>query len=106
MSTPDDLKATIRRNMFLGLWAAERLGLAGHDAQAYANALAVGTLDPAKSDVFGRIRKDFDAAGVKQSDAQILQVMEDFMLQAWGQAAPGGPSNAAEVALKRRLTTK
>ena len=68
--TSDELKRAIRRNKLLGMWAAEKLGLAGRDAEAYSNALAVGTLDPERSDVFSRIRKDFEAAGVVQSDEQ------------------------------------
>src|SRR5262249_51889366 len=36
----------------------------------YGNDLAVGTLDAECSDVLGKIRKDFDAAGVIQSDEQ------------------------------------
>jgi len=42
----------------------------------------VGTLDPERSDVLSKIRKDLAAAGVVQSDEQIIQVMDDFMLQA------------------------
>jgi hypothetical protein len=38
--------------------------ITGRDAEAYSNALAVGTLDPERSDVLSTIRKDFDAAGV------------------------------------------
>ena len=51
-------------------------------AEAYADALATGTVDPECSDVFSRIRKDFDAAGVVQSDDVILRVMNELMLQA------------------------
>ena len=42
------------------------------------DALAVGTLDPERSDVLSKIRKDFDAAGVVQSDEQILRVMNEL----------------------------
>jgi hypothetical protein len=104
-SLDEELKASIRRNMLLGLWAAEKLGLTGEKADAYAKELAVGTLDAERSDVFGTIRKDFDRAGVEQTDEQILRVMERFMLQASAQVptARGGSVDAAEVALKRRL---
>jgi hypothetical protein len=68
MTSWDDVKTTIRRNKLLGMWAAEKLGLVGGDAKAYADALAVGTIDPERSDVFSKIRKDFDSAGVVQSD--------------------------------------
>ena len=74
MTSWDDVKTTIRRNKLLGLWTAEKLGLVGGDAKAYADALAVSTIDPERSDVFSKIRKDFDSAGVVQSDEQILRV--------------------------------
>ena len=66
------------------------------------------TLDAEHSDVSSRIRKDFDAAGVNQSDEQILRVMQEFMLKASAQTGkPGGGSvDAAEVMLKRRLTSR
>jgi hypothetical protein len=76
----DDLKKTIRRNKLLGMWAAEKLRLVGRDADAYADALALGTLDPESSDVLSKIRRDFDAAGVVQSDEQILRVMNELIL--------------------------
>src|SRR5215212_8613209 len=82
MTSFDDVEKTILRNKFLGRWAAEKMGLTGQDATAYSDALAVGTLDPERSDVFSKIRKDFDAAGVAQSDEQILRVMTELMLQA------------------------
>src|SRR5215470_1303251 len=85
MSSPDDWKKTIRRNKLLGMWAAEKLGITGRDAEAYSDALAVGTLDPERSDVFSKIRKDFDVAGVAQTDEQILHVMNELTLRAGNQ---------------------
>jgi hypothetical protein len=104
----DEMKRTIRRNKMLGMWAAEKLGLLGADAKAYSDALAVGTVDPERSDVFGKIRKDFDAAGVMQSDEQILRVMNDLLLQATDQAQVmrGGGSDAAAVMIARNLTPR
>ena len=108
MTGVDDLKRTIRRNKLLGMWAAEKLGIIGKDAKAYSDALAVGTLDPECSDVFGKIRKDFIAAGVAQSDEQILTVMNELMLQAGNQmpTTQGGSSDAAAVMLARNLTPR
>jgi hypothetical protein len=108
MTSLDELKTTIRRNKLLGMWAAEKLGLVGGDAEAYADALAVGTIDPDSSDVFSKIRKDFDAAGVVQSDEQILLVMNELILQAANQmpATRGGASDAAAVMLARKLTSR
>jgi hypothetical protein len=107
MISLDELKRTIRRNKLLGMWAAEKLGLVGTDAEAYSDALAVGTLDPERSDVFSKIRKDFDAAGVIQSDGQILCVMNELLLQAADQTqAPGGGPDAAAVMIARNLTSR
>jgi hypothetical protein len=104
----DDLKKAIRRNKLLGMWAAEKLGITGRDAEAYSDALAVGTLDPERSDVFSKIRKDFDAAGVVQSDEQIVQVMNELMLKAGNQvpATAGGALDAAALMLARKLKSR
>src|SRR5262245_31157837 len=105
MASLDELKRTIRRNKLLGMWAAQKLGLAGAEAEAYSNALAVGTVDPERSDVFRKIRKDFDAAGVVQSDEQILNVMNDLLLQTADQTrGTGGGPDAAAVMIARNLT--
>jgi hypothetical protein len=106
MTSLDDLKRTIRRNKLLGMWAAAKLGITGRDADAYSDALAVGTLDPESSDVLSKIRKDFNAAGLVQSDEQILHVMNELMLQAGNQmpVTRGGGPDAAAVMLARNLT--
>ena len=105
MTSFDDVGKTTLRNMLLGRWAAEKLGLTGQDADAYADALARGTRDPERSDVFSKIRKDFDAAGVAQSDEQILRVMTELMLQAGRlmSVERGGSGDAAAVMLARNL---
>ena len=70
MASSDNDRTTILRNKLLGRWAAEQLGLAGPEADAYSDALAAATLDPELCDVFSKVRKDFDAAGVAQSDGR------------------------------------
>ena len=73
-------KAVARRNMLLGLWAAELLGKTGADAQTYAKEVVAADFEQAgEEDVFGKIRRDFDAAGVQQSDHQIRRTMADLM---------------------------
>jgi hypothetical protein len=108
MVDSDDLRRTIRCNKLLGLWAAEKLGVTGPDAETYSDALAVGTLDPERSDVFSKIRKDFDAAGVVQSDEEILHVMNELRLQAGNQmpVKRGGALDAAAVMLARNLKSR
>ena len=76
-------KATARRNKLLGLWAAEKLGLSGADADSYALSLVMAEFEEkAEHDVARKIRKDFDAKGVEQSDHQIGRTMNDLMAKA------------------------
>ena len=73
-------KAEARRNKLLGLWAAGQMGKSGGDADAYAKTVVASDFEEAgDEDVFRKIRGDFDAAGVKQSDHQIRRQMEDLM---------------------------
>lgn len=97
----------IRRNMLVGMWAAEKLGLPDKEANAYSSELAVSAIDPERSDVLGRLRKDFDAAGVAASDEQILQVMNDCMLEAAAQlrGTGEGAADAAAAMLSKRLSS-
>jgi hypothetical protein len=84
-------KATARRNKLLGLWAAEKLGLSGAAAEAYAKEVVMSDFDEAAGhDVFGKLRKDFDAKGVTQSDHQIRRTMDEFLAQAVAQIRAGG----------------
>lgn len=84
-------KATARRNRMLGLWAAEKLGKSGADADAYAREVVVADLEEAgDDDVVRKLRKDFDAAGVAQSDHQIRRTMEELMAQAIEQVKSAG----------------
>jgi hypothetical protein len=73
-------KATARRNKLLGLWAAQKLGKSGADAEAYAKEVVMSDLEEAGDhDVFRKVRKDFDAAGIDQSDHQIRRTMDELM---------------------------
>ena len=83
-------KATARRNRLLGLWAAEKLGKSGDDAQAYAREVIRADMQEAgEDDVFRKIRADFDAAGIEQSDHQIRRTMEEMMAEAVAQIEAG-----------------
>lgn len=76
-------RATARRNKMLGLWAAEKLGKSGADAEAYAKEVVNSDFEEAGDhDVFRKVRKDFDAAGIDQSDHQIRRTMDELMAQA------------------------
>jgi hypothetical protein len=76
-------KATARRNKMIGLWAAEKLGLSGPEADSYALSIVMADFEEGSNhDVTGKIRKDFDAKGIAQSDHQISRAMEELMAKA------------------------
>src|SRR5215217_5845748 len=83
-------KANSRRNKLLGLWAAEKMGLSGPAADAYAKEVVVADFEEAgDDDVFRKVRKDFDAKGVAQSDQDIRKTMTDLMAHAIEQIKTG-----------------
>jgi hypothetical protein len=83
-------KANARRNRLLGMWAAGKMGLSGPDADAYAKEVVVADFEEAgDDDVFRKIRKDFDAKGVAQSDQDIRKTMTDLMAHAIDQIKTG-----------------
>jgi hypothetical protein len=83
-------KAHARRDKMVGLWAAEKLGLSGTDAETYAQALVTTEIDqPGDESVFQKIRKDFDAKGIAQSDHQIRRAMEEMLKVAIAQIRAG-----------------
>lgn len=76
-------KANARRNKLLGAWAAGQMGLSGADADAYAKEVVMADFEEAgDEDVFRKIRKDFDAKGIKQTDQQIRTTMTTLMAEA------------------------
>jgi hypothetical protein len=84
-------KATARRNKLLGLWAAELMGLSGDAAQAYAREVIKADLEePGEEDVVRKIKRDFDAKGVDQSDHQIRRQMAELLGQAVSQLEAEG----------------
>ncbi|NGO51013.1 DUF1476 domain-containing protein [Allomesorhizobium camelthorni] len=83
MDEEQRFKATARRNKMLGLWAAEKLGKTGDEAEAYAKEVIISDIEEAGDhDVFRKVRKDFDDAGVQQSDHQIRRTMDELLAQA------------------------
>jgi hypothetical protein len=83
-------KANARRNKMLGAWAANQLGLSGADAEAYSKEVVMADFEEAgDDDVFRKIRKDFDAKGIKQTDQQIRTTMTALMAEAVAQIKTG-----------------
>jgi hypothetical protein len=84
-------KAEARRNKLLGLWAAGLLGKTEAAAETYAKEVVAADFEKAgDSDVFAKIRRDLDAAGVKQSDHQIRRTMDELLQTAINQIRTEG----------------
>ncbi|MDW9551997.1 DUF1476 domain-containing protein [Sinorhizobium meliloti] len=83
MDEETKFKAMARRNKLLGLWAAEKLGKTGTDADAYAKEVVQADFEEAgDNDVFRKVRGDFDTAGVVLSDTQIRSIMDELLATA------------------------
>ena len=83
-------KAIARRNRLLGQWAAEKFGLTGAEAEAYAKEVVMTEFAEGDHDVFKKIRRDFDARNVAQSDHQIRRTMDQLLEQAIAQVKVTG----------------
>jgi hypothetical protein len=77
-------KALARAHKLLGLWAAEKLGKSGADADAYATELVAKGVHNLAPGVVDKILKDFSSAGVEQSEHQVSRHFEEFRAQASG----------------------
>jgi hypothetical protein len=76
-------KATARRNKLLGLWAAEKLGKSGPEADVYAKSVVMADFEEAgDDDVLRKVKADLAAGGVEQSDHQIRRTMDELMATA------------------------
>jgi hypothetical protein len=83
-------KALARRNKLLGLWAAEKLGKSGAEADAYAKSVVIADFEEAgDDDVVRKVKADFAAANVDQSDHQIRRTMDELLAQAIEQIKAG-----------------
>ena len=75
-----EFKAQARRNRLLGEWAAGLMGMTGDDVAAYAKEVVKADFEEAgDEDVFRKVRGDFDARGIEQSDHQIRREMERLL---------------------------
>ncbi len=75
-------KAITRRDKWIGLWAAEKLGKKGAEAESYAASIVSANIERGGDEVFKKIRADFDKAGVKQSDHQIHRKLDELLAAA------------------------
>ena len=84
-------KASARRNKLLGLWAAEKLGLTGDAANAYAKEVVLADFEEAgDSDVLRKVQKDLAAKGIAMSEPDVRRAMNDLMDKAIAEIKASG----------------
>lgn len=83
-------RATARRNKLLGLWAAEKMGLSGGDAESYAKEVVASDFEEAgDDDVLRKVLGDLKAKNVDQSEHQVRRTMDELMATAIDQIQAG-----------------
>ena len=83
-------KAEARRNKLLGLWAAEKLGMSGEAATAYAKEVVAADFEEAgDGDVLRKVLRDLTAKGVDITEAELRAKMDELMAQAIMQVKAG-----------------
>jgi hypothetical protein len=83
-------KAEARRNRLLGMWAAEKLGITGDAAIAYAKEVVAADFEEAgDGDVLRKVSGDLSAKGIAVTEAQVRAKMDELMVQAIIQVKAG-----------------
>jgi hypothetical protein len=84
-------KANARRNKMLGLWAAEKLGITGDAANAYAKEVVMSDFEESgDNDVLKKVQKDLEAKGVASSEQDIRHAMNELMEKAIAEIKASG----------------
>ena len=71
-------KVTARRNRLIGLWAAERMGLKGGEAETYARAVVDAEFEGGDPRVIAKVCADLNAKGHSCTEAQIKFELTHF----------------------------
>ncbi len=87
-------KVTARRNKLLGLWAAQKFGMEGGDADAYAKTVVIADFDrPGDDDVVEKVLADFAKYDIEMTDhglrKEMQRLMDEASRQIEAQAAEG-----------------
>lgn len=73
-------KVNVRRDKLLGLWVAERLGLSGNQAQAYARAVVEQDFaDPRHVHMLAKLNQDLAEAKVEIAAERLQREMERLL---------------------------
>jgi hypothetical protein len=83
-------RAEARRNKLLGLWAAEKLGITGEAATAYAREVVTADFEEAgDGDVLRKVMTDFAAGKVAVTEPAIRAKMSELIAVAAAEVKAG-----------------
>ena len=83
-------KAEAHRNKLRGLWVAEKLGMSGDEANAYAREVVAADFEEAgDGDVVRKVMGDLTAKGIAITEPQIRAKMDELMAVAVMQVKAG-----------------
>ncbi|MCG2629592.1 DUF1476 domain-containing protein [Bradyrhizobium sp. WYCCWR 13023] len=83
-------RAEARRNRLLGLWAAEKLGITGEAATAYAREVVAADFEEAgDGDVLRKVMADFAARNVAVTEPTIRAKMSELIAVAAAEVKGG-----------------
>jgi hypothetical protein len=72
-------KAEARRNKLLGLWVADKLGMSGDEANAYAREVVAADFEEAgDGDVVRKVMGDLKAKGIAMSEPELRAKMDEL----------------------------
>jgi hypothetical protein len=84
-------KAEARRNKLLGLWAAEKLGITGDAANAYAKEVVAADFEEdGERDAIHKVLKDLIAKGEAITEGDIRAKMSELLVEAVAQVKAAG----------------
>ncbi len=90
MDADQKFKAEARRNRLLGMWVAEKLGMSGDAAAAYAKEVVASDFEESgDADVVRKVLGDLTAKGVAVTEQEIRVKMDELMATAVMQVKAG-----------------
>ena len=91
MDQEREFKVNARRCKLVGLWAAEKMGITGEEAAAYAKEVVISDFErPGQDDVVEKLMADLTAKGLDISEQTVRNEMERFYEEAAKQISEQG----------------
>lgn len=95
-------KANVRRDKLLGLWAAEKMGMSGDAAQAYALTVVDAEFSEPDHDATHKVARDLAAKGVSVDERELHKQAAQFLAIAIDQLGGAKVENAAATPVAER----